>query len=79
MVTDEVAGEVLLVGELRDVRLGPAQGADLLVGERLAVELVEAVAHGVVEHLAAADALVDQGAAPCPAEAGDVDLGPMCS
>ncbi len=41
----------------------------------LAEELVESLAHRVVEHLVAADALVDDGRRHLAlAEAGDVDL-----
>ena len=57
----------LSLGPLDDVGLGTTERAELLLGDRLAVELVEAVADGVVEHLVAADALVDDAAAaPCP-------------
>ena len=69
----QVAGEVLLVRPLGDVGLGAAERAQLLVVGGLAVELVEAVADGVVEHLGAADALVDDGRRHLAlAEAGDV-------
>ena len=50
----------LTFGSVDDVGLGAAERADLLVLDRLAVELVEAVADRVVEHLFAPDALVDQ-------------------
>ena len=71
----EVAGEVLLVRPLGDVRLGATDRAHLLVAHRLAVELVEAVAHRVVEHLGTTDALVDELRRHLAlAESGDVDL-----
>jgi hypothetical protein len=71
----EVAGEVLLAGQRGDVGLGAAEGADLLVADGLLVELVEPVVHGVVQHLGAAHALVDQRRRNLAlAEAGDVHL-----
>ena len=53
---------------------GRPSGRIFSLVDGLAVELVEALADGVVEHLAAADALVDDGRRNLAlAEAGDVD------
>ncbi len=69
----QVAGEVLLVRPLGDVGLGTPERTQLLGVGGLAVELVEPVADGVVQHLGAADALVDDGRRHLAlAEAGDV-------
>ena len=57
----QVAREVLLVRPLDDVGLGAAEGAQLVLGDRLAVEPVEALVDGVLEHGGLADALVDDG------------------
>lgn len=72
---DEVAGEVRDVRQLGDVGLGTAEDAQLLLFDRLAVEVVDGVTDGVVQDLAAADALVDDRRRDLAlAEAGDVDL-----
>src|SRR5690606_3381405 len=71
----EVAAEVLLARPRGDVGLGAAQGAQLLGVGCLAVEALEALRHGVVEHLGAAHTLVDDGRRHLAlAEAGDADL-----
>ena len=71
----QVAAEVLDLGPGGDVGLGPAENPDVLLGDRLSVELVEPVVDGVVEHLFAADPLVDKLRRHLAlAEARDVDL-----
>src|SRR5690606_31902845 len=72
---DEVAGEVLLAGPGRDVRLGATERAQLLGVRGVMVETLEPLRDGVVEHLGAADALVDDGRRHLAlAETGDRDL-----
>ncbi len=70
----EIAGEVLDVRQFLDVGLRAAERADLLLLDGQTVELVEPIAHRVVEHLVAADALVDDGRRNLAlAEAGNGD------
>ena len=72
---EQVAGEVLLVRPLDDVGLGAAEGAQLVLGHRGAVEPVEALVDRVLEHGGLADPLVDDGRRHLAlAEARHVDL-----
>jgi hypothetical protein len=71
----EVAGEVLELGKASDVGFRTTEGTKALLFCGLAVEPVEAFVDGVVEHLGATDALVDDGRRHLAlAEAWDVDL-----
>ena len=71
----QVAREVLLVGPLDDLGRRTAHDAHLVGVHGLAVELVQALADGVLEDCTAADPLVDDGRRHLAlAEAGDLHV-----
>ncbi len=71
----QVAGEVLLVGPLRDIGFGATERSQLVLFHSLAVEAVEAFVDRVLEDGGLADPLIDDGRRNLAlAEAGDVDL-----
>ena len=71
----EVAGEVLVARPVDDLGRGATHGAHLVGLHGLAVEPVETLADGVLDHGAAADALVDDRRGDLAlAEAGDLDV-----
>ena len=71
----KVAGEVFELWKPGDVGFWTAEWADAVLFDRLAVELVQTVADSVIEHLSAANTLVDDGRRNLAlAKARDVDL-----
>ena len=71
----QVAGEIFVTGPLSDISLGTTERANLLLGNSELEETVEAFAHSVVEDLAFANSLINQGGRNLAlAEAWNVDL-----
>jgi hypothetical protein len=71
----EITGEILVTRPLGDISVGPAEGANLLFGNSELEETVKSLTYSMVQYLAFADPLINQGGGHLAlTEAWDVNL-----